>query len=115
MQWYIDALKNYVVFTGRSRRKAYWMFVLVNIIIAIILAVIGGVIGDNGLLGGLYNLAVLLPSIAIGIRRLHDTDRVGWWLLLALIPLVGVIILIVFYAQDSTPGPNRFGPNPKGA
>ncbi len=115
MQWYIDALKNYAVFTGRSRRTAYWMFVLFNIIISLALQFIDAAIGDGGLLNGLYSLAVLVPAIAVTVRRLHDTDRSGWWILIGLIPLIGAIVLIVFAAQDSTPGPNRFGPNPKGA
>jgi uncharacterized membrane protein YhaH (DUF805 family) len=66
-----------------------------------------------GILGGLFALAMLIPSISVGVRRLHDTDRSGWWLLLGLIPVIGAIVLIVFYLLDSQPGENRFGPNPK--
>ncbi|MFZ4483725.1 MAG: DUF805 domain-containing protein [Chthoniobacterales bacterium] len=115
MNWYIDAWKNYFTFTGRARRKAYWMFVLFNIIAAIIANVIDNVIGTGGIIGGLYSLAVLLPGIALGIRRLHDIGKSGWWLLIALVPLIGAIVLLVFACTDSQPGENAYGPNPKGA
>lgn len=97
------------------------MFVLFNIIISILLSIVDGITGTFsamaglGLLGGLYSLAVLIPSLAVSVRRLHDTSRSGWWLLIALIPLVGAIVLIVFMAQDSKPGENQYGANPKGA
>jgi len=120
MNWYLDVLKKYAVFNGRARRKEYWFFSLFNLIIIIVLGVIDGMIGSYsasagmGLLGGIYMLAVLVPAIAVGIRRLHDTDRSGWWLLLGLIPLAG-LVLLVFMVLDSTPGENQYGPNPKGA
>ncbi|MCK7594540.1 DUF805 domain-containing protein [Pseudomarimonas salicorniae] len=119
MNWYLEVLKKYAVFSGRARRKEYWMFVLFNIIIAFVLGIIDGVLGlttegGMGILGGLYSLAVLLPSIAVGVRRLHDTGRTGWWLLIAFIPLIGAIVLIVFFVLDSQPGSNEYGPNPKG-
>ena len=119
MNWYLEVFKKYAVFSGRARRKEYWYFLLFNIIISIVLAVIDGVTGtfsaetDMGLLGGLYTLAVLIPGLAVSVRRLHDTDRSGWWLLIYLIPLIGAIVLLVFMVQDSTPGENRYGPNPK--
>ncbi|MBE2179478.1 MAG: DUF805 domain-containing protein [Chthoniobacterales bacterium] len=115
MNYYIDAWKNYVNFQGRARRKAYWMFVLFNIIVAIILSIIDNVIGTGGLLGGIYSLAVLLPGIALGVRRLHDIGKSGWWLLIALVPLIGAIVLLIFAVMDSQPGENQYGPNPKGA
>ncbi len=68
-----------------------------------------------GLLSGIYSLAVIIPTLALSVRRLHDTDRSGWWILIGLVPLIGSIVLLVFYVMDSTPGQNRFGPNPKGA
>ena len=121
MNWFLMALKNYVGFSGRSRRSEYWYFTLFYLVIAIVLSVLdgivfGGSVDGNGtpVLSGLFMLAMLLPSIAVGIRRLHDTDRSGWWLLMGLVPLVGFIVLIVFFVQDSKPGDNRFGPNPKG-
>ncbi|WML48330.1 DUF805 domain-containing protein [Neobacillus sp. PS3-34] len=113
MQWYLNVLKNYTGFSGRARRKEYWMFFLVNAIISIVLSILQSVADLNNLLTGLYSLAVLLPSIAVGIRRLHDTGRSGWWLLIALIPIVGGIILLVFTCQDSQENENQYGPNPK--
>jgi uncharacterized membrane protein YhaH (DUF805 family) len=115
MNWYIDAWKNYVNFNGRARRQAYWMFVLFNIIAAVLLSVVDGVIGTGGILSGLYSLAVLLPGLALGVRRLHDIGKSGWWLLIGLVPFIGVIILLIFACMDSQPGTNEYGPNPKGA
>ena len=121
MNWYLEVLKKYAVFSGRARRKEYWFFVLFNIIISIVLAVIDGVTGSfspeagMGLLGGIYTLAVLIPGRAVSVRRLHDTERSGWWLLIALVPLIGAIVLLVFMVQDSKPGQNQYGANPKEA
>ena len=121
MNWYLEVLKKYAVFSGRARRKEYWFFVLFNIIIALALTFIDFSTGlydvesEVGLLGGLYSLAVLVPSIAVTIRRLHDTDRTGWWFLIAFVPIIGVIVLLVFTVFDSTPGDNQYGPNPKDA
>ncbi|MBB6095335.1 uncharacterized membrane protein YhaH (DUF805 family) [Povalibacter uvarum] len=120
MNWYLDVLKKYAVFSGRARRKEYWFFFLFNFIASIVLAIVDSMLGTVnmtygiGLLGCIYTLLVLIPGIAVGVRRLHDTDRSGWWLLIGLVPLIGVIVLIVFFVMDSTPGDNRFGPNPKG-
>lgn len=128
MHWYIDVLKKYATFSGRARRTEFWVFVLINAIISIILSIIDGLIGmdakrsvgtmtynfSGGLLSGIYGLAVLLPSIAVQVRRLHDTNRSGWWILIDLVPLVGWIILLVFNVLPGTPGPNRYGPDPKG-
>ena len=121
MNWYIEVLKKYAVFNGRARRKEYWYFVLFSMLISIVLAIMDGATGSfsaeagMGLLGGIYALAVLIPSIAVGVRRLHDTNRSGWWLLIALIPIIGAIVLIVFLASDSKPEENQYGPNPKAA
>jgi uncharacterized membrane protein YhaH (DUF805 family) len=120
MQWYTEVLKKYVDFSGRARRKEFWMFALVSVVISIILNIVDRAIGtDNasgsGLLGGLYSLGVLLPTLAVGARRLHDTDRSGWWLLLYIIPVVGWIVLIVFWAMDGTVGQNKYGLDPKAA
>src|SRR5437899_1593476 len=93
MHWYLEALKKYAVFSGRARRKEYWMFFLFNLIIGLVLGVIEGVAGGPGVLESLYGLAVLIPGIAVSVRRLHDTNRSGWWLLIGLIPLIGVIVL----------------------
>ena len=119
MNWYLQVLKKYAVFNGRARRKEYWYFFLINIIISIILGIIDGVTGSFspetgiGLLGGIYSLAVLIPSIAVAVRRLHDTNPSGWWLLISFIPFIGAIVLIVFLASDSKPGENQYGVNPK--
>ena len=115
MNWYLDVLKKYAVFDGRARRKEYWMFFLFNIIIAFVLGIIEGIVGGPGVIGAIYGLAVLLPGIAVGVRRLHDTSRSGWWLLIGLVPIIGAIVLIVFFVQDSQPGDNQYGPNPKAA
>ena len=112
-----------MVFTGRSRRTEYWTFTLINLAIAIILSVLGAILGSiAGILGSivsiismLFSLVMLLPGIAVAIRRLHDTGRSGWWLLIALIPFVGALILIYFLVLDSQPGSNQYGANPKEA
>lgn len=113
MNWYIEALKKYTVFIGRARRKEYWMFFLINVIISIVLSIIEAFIGISGVLSGLYSLAVLVPVIAVSVRRLHDTNRNGWWLFIALVPIVGAIVILVFAVQDSQPGENQYGSNPK--
>jgi uncharacterized membrane protein YhaH (DUF805 family) len=121
MQWYTDVIKKYVVFSGRARRKEFWMFVLFNVIISIVLGIIDKVIGtdygngSSGVLRTIYSLAVLLPSLGVTWRRLHDTDRSGWWILIGLIPIIGWIVLIVFYAQEGKAGDNQYGPDPKAA
>jgi uncharacterized membrane protein YhaH (DUF805 family) len=113
MNWYLEVLKKYAVFSGRARRKEYWYFVLFNLIIVIILSIIDQVIG-SAVLSTIYSLGVLIPSIAVAIRRLHDTNRTGWWLLIWLIPIIGWIVFIIFMVLDSQKGENQYGPNPKG-
>ncbi len=113
MEWYLTVLRKYAEFSGRARRKEYWFFVLFNIIISFVLGFVDGFAGLGGVLGGIYALAVLIPSIAVGVRRLHDTGRSGWWLLIGLVPIIGVIVLIVFMVGDSESGSNQYGPNPK--
>lgn len=113
MNWYLAVLKNYAGFSGRARRTEYWMFFLINFIIVVVLDVIGVAIKLSTILGGVYSLLVLIPALAVGVRRLHDTGRSGWWLLISLIPVVGTIILIVFLATDGQPGDNQYGSNPK--
>lgn len=120
MNWYLEVLKKYAVFSGRARRKEYWYFFLFSLIISIVLAVVDGVTGSFsaeagvGLLGGIYALAVLIPGLAVSVRRLHDTGRSGWWLLIALIPVIGAIVLLVFMVLEGKPGTNQYGSNPKG-
>lgn len=111
------AFSNYATFSGRARRSEYWWFVLFNLIVSVVLAL---VFGGNGMGGGnlansLWSLATLLPSLAVGARRLHDIDRTGWWLLIGFIPLIGLIVLLVFFTKKGTPGPNRFGTDPLAA
>jgi len=119
MNWYLQALKNYANFSGRARRKEYWYFTLFNFIASFVLGFIDGMIGSfspeagMGLLGGIYTLAILIPGLAVSVRRLHDTERSGWWLLIGLVPLIGAIVLLVFMVQDSKAGSNKFGENPK--
>ena len=106
---------NYVTFSGRARRAEYWWFILATILVSLVLGVIDGLLGlggEFGLLSNIWSLAVFLPSLAAGARRLHDTDRSAWWLLIMLLPLIGLIVLIVFFAQKGTDGPNRFGADP---
>ncbi len=112
MDWYIGVLKRYADFEGRARRKEYWFFTLFNIIVSLVLMAIDAITG-LGVLYLVYVLAVLVPSLAVGARRLHDTGRSGWWQLIALIPAIGALVLIVFFVLDSDPGDNAHGPNPK--
>lgn len=120
MDWYVTVLKKYAVFSGRAQRAEYWYFILFNLLVMIGLAIVdsttGSFSGDMGmgLLSGLYYLGVLVPSVAVTVRRLHDTSRSGWWLLIGLVPFLGGLILLFFTVQDSQPGSNEYGINPKG-
>ncbi|TWH99990.1 uncharacterized membrane protein YhaH (DUF805 family) [Luteimonas cucumeris] len=119
MYWYLKVLKNYFNFQGRARRKEYWMFVLFNIIISIVLVFVDKATGTYdeqygaGLIGGLYALAVLIPGIAVSVRRLHDRNKSGWWLLIGFVPLIGAIVLLVWFVIAGDQGSNRFGADPK--
>ena len=119
MNWYLAVLKNYAGFSGRARRKEYWMFTLFYIIFAIAAAVLDNVLGlaiENvgyGPIYLLYALVTLIPSIAVSIRRLHDTGKSGWYLLMGLIPCVGGIILLVFMVNAGDSGNNEYGADPK--
>ena len=119
MNWYLQALKKYAVFSGRARRKEYWFFILIYLIIVVVLSVVDGFIGTAisgasiGILTLIYILAMLIPTIAVVVRRLHDTGRSGWWFFIQLVPLVGAFILLYFMVCDSQPGQNAYGPNPK--
>lgn len=103
--------KKYVCFEGRAGRAEFWYWALVCFIINIVLGVVDQIIGI-GIFEGLFGLATLLPGIGVAIRRLHDTNRSGWWLLIGLIPIVGFIVLIIFYVQEGQKGANQYGPDP---
>jgi uncharacterized membrane protein YhaH (DUF805 family) len=113
MQAVKSVLTNYVGFSGRARRSEFWWYVLFNVLVSIVAAIIGGMI-KFPFLQTLVSLALLLPSLAVGARRLHDTNRTGWWQLIGLTG-IGFIVLIIFWVMDSLPGQNQYGPNPKGA
>lgn len=117
MNWYLGVLKKYATFTGRAQRAEYWYFVLFSTIVSIVLTILDAIFGTlspsgTGLLSGIYSLAVLIPYIAVGARRLHDIGKSGWWQLIALIPLIGAILLIIWFATDSKED-NQYGENPK--
>lgn len=119
MSWYLKVLKNYAVFRGRARRKEYWMFILVNVIVSVVLIFLDGALGTIdpesgvGLFNSLYTLGVLVPTLAVTARRLHDTNRSGWWQLIGLVPLIGFFVLLFFTVLDGDQGTNRFGEDPK--
>jgi uncharacterized membrane protein YhaH (DUF805 family) len=113
--WKLVVLERYAKFDGRAGRAEFWWFVLANLIVYIAFAILLQVSGIFVILELLYALAMLVPSIAVAVRRLHDTDKSGWLLLLGLIPFVGFIILLVFYIQQGTSGPNKYGAAPEPA
>lgn len=120
MNYYLAVLKKYAVFSGRARRAEYWYFLLFNIIFSIIVGILDSIIGTSntvgpyGLLQVIFLLALIIPGIAVAIRRLHDIGKSGWMLLISLIPIIGGIWLLILLARDSNPGDNKYGPNPKG-
>lgn len=125
MQWFIDVItKRYAQFSGRARRKEFWMYVLFYLIGSIIVGIIDRILGldfenggfrSGGWLSSIYGLALLVPTIAVSVRRMHDKDRSGWWVLIWLIPCVGWIWFIIWQAQEGTIGDNQYGPDPKAA
>ena len=123
MNWYLEVLRKYAVFEGRARRMEYWMFTVISFLVSIVIGFcvgfVGGLLGlDQNvvmILSLLYSVAVLIPSLAVWVRRMHDTGRSGWWIFLILVPIVGAIALLVFAFQDSEPGTNAYGKNPKTA
>jgi uncharacterized membrane protein YhaH (DUF805 family) len=106
MYWYLRVWKKYAVFSGRARRREYWIFALINGLIFGVVTFIEGRANTSGALVGLFQLIIFIPSLAVAVRRMHDSDHSGWWIFL---PIVNLIFLIL----DSQPGENRFGPNPK--
>lgn len=108
----------YVTFDGRARRSEYWYWALFTVLVSIVTSILDAVVGTSydtggGLINTIVGLALLLPGLAVAIRRLHDTGRVGWWVLIGIIPVIGWIVLIVFFVFDSKPGENKYGPSPK--
>lgn len=120
MEYMTAPLKKYADFEGRARRMEYWMFTLFQVVVLVLLMLVGRLLaggGENPIAGVPYAigaLALLVPSIAVAVRRLHDTNRSGWWIFIGLIPLIGGIWYFILTLLDGTPGPNRFGPDPKG-
>ncbi|WP_317191205.1 DUF805 domain-containing protein [Hymenobacter sp. BT523] len=120
MQYFLQALRNYAVFSGRARRKEYWMFVLFQLIFGIVAMTLDSMLGlaiaplPYGYIYVLFSLAMLLPGLSLAVRRLHDVNKSGLFLLIAFIPLVGAIWLLVLMCTEGTPGDNQYGPNPKG-
>ena len=118
MDWFVTAIKRYAQFSGRAGRPEYWYFSLIYLLAAVILTVLDLIAGwysrdaGIGLLSALFSIAVFVPSLAVTVRRLHDTGRNGWWTLVAVVPLVGIIVLLVFLAQRSDPAPNAWGDGP---
>lgn len=112
MKWFLMALQKYATFSGRARRKEYWMFFLFYVLFAFALGILFGIMGANETAAGMANMAYVLglfiPSISVGVRRMHDIGRNGWWLI---VPIVGLI----FCFFEGTAGPNEYGPNPKDA
>ncbi|MEU6092645.1 DUF805 domain-containing protein [Streptomyces sp. NPDC047085] len=112
MSWFLEALKKYAVFSGRARRSEYWYFLLFYVILYAVFFGVGLAIKVPALVA-IVVVGLLLPHWGVSVRRLHDTGRSGWWILLGIIPLVGFIVLLVFYASEGEPGANKYGPNPK--
>ena len=116
MQWYLTVMtQKYADFAGRARRREYWMFFLVYFVLTLVVGVVEGFLGIGGYATALVALAHLLPSLAVTVRRLHDTGRSGWWLLVALVPLIGALVLLFFMLSAGKPETNAYGPNPKTA
>ena len=112
MNWYLDVLKKYAVFNGRSRRQEYWMFILFNFIISSAISFIGNILHLN-FLTSLYALAVFIPVLAVTTRRLHDIGKSGFYIFLVLIPLIGSLILLYFMCIEGEAHANKYGLNPK--
>ncbi|MFN1619218.1 DUF805 domain-containing protein [Vibrio rotiferianus] len=117
--WYYKVILNYTNFNGRARRQEYWYFTLVNVLVNLVMGIIDRVIGSVmqmdsfGFFGVIYALFIMIPSIAVTVRRLHDSGRTGWWALIAFVPVIGILVLLYFLIQDSEEGSNQYGVSPK--
>ena len=116
MNWYLTLMtQKYASFSGRARRTEYWMFFLVYFVIALVIGVVEGLLSIGGYLTGIFALVHLLPSLGVTVRRLHDTGRSGWWILLSFIPIIGALVLLYFMVIAGPAAPNEYGPDPKAA
>ena len=121
MHWYMEVLKKYATFSGRARRREYWVFALVNSLIFTAFYIIYYIMIARGssswsllaFIFGIYGLIIIIPSWAVVVRRLHDTGRSGWWIFVGFVPLIGEFILLFILLSDSQQGNNQYGPNPK--
>ncbi|MPT30741.1 DUF805 domain-containing protein [Epilithonimonas hungarica] len=120
MNWYLKVLKQYADFNGRARRMEYWMYTLFNALFLIAATILDNILGLNfsseiryGFIYLIYSLFTLLPGLAVAVRRLHDVDKSGWFILIAFIPLIGAIWLLILFCTEGTPGKNQYGVNPK--
>ena len=119
MDWFVEVMRKYAVFKGRARRQEYWWYLLIYLLISVVLGMLDGISGQYdaeagaGLLSGLFALATFLPTLAVAVRRLHDTERSGWWVLITLLPFIGWLVFLYFMVRDGTRGPNAYGPAPK--
>lgn len=109
--------QKYMDFTGRAPRSEYWYYILAYFIGSVVLSIVGALAGESVRMAllGIYSLALLLPTLAVAVRRLHDLDKSGWWILIGLVPLIGGLVLLFFYVQKGTNGPNRYGNDPLNA
>ena len=121
MKWYLKVFKQYADFSGRARRKEYWMFILFNLIFLVCAAILDNLLGltfgENspyGFLYLVYALLVFIPGLAVAVRRLHDVGKSGWWYFIALIPIIGGIWLLILFCTEGISGSNEYGPDPKG-
>lgn len=120
MKYYLLAFKKYLQFSGRSNRSEYWYFVLFHVIFVVVALILDTIMGSSlagtpyGMIYLLYILVTFLPGLALTVRRLHDTDKSGWWVLISIIPLIGSIWLLVYLATEGTKGENKYGPDPNG-
>lgn len=113
MNGYLNTFRKYAVFSGRARRREYWTFIIVNMLIVLLLSRIDQALGSHNALGVIFGLVAFLPALAVAVRRLHDTDRSGWWLLFGLLPLVGALVLLFFKTRNGDAGSNQYGADPK--
>lgn len=106
-------MNKYFDFEGRASRSEFWYFMLAVLVIGTVLSVIESFLGTYGIIGMIFSLGMLLPNISVAARRLHDIGKTGWWQLILLVPMIGIIVLIVFWVMDSDSGVNTYGANPK--